>query len=87
MINVLFTIVSRYIFYFLSQSALKKHEMTSNKSEALTRVLTQLKIGSILTKRKRNGEKYSRQFFLDEHEGFISYRQSEKVFTESHRCM
>lgn len=60
--------------------------MSSNNTEHLTTILTQLKIGSILTKRKRNGEKYSRQFFLDEHEGFISYRQSEKVFTQSHRC-
>jgi hypothetical protein len=60
--------------------------MSSNNNERLTRILTQLKIGSILIKRKRNGEKYSRQFFLDEHHGFISYHQSEKVFSQSHRC-
>ena len=40
----------------------------------------------MLIKRKRNGEKYTRQFYLDEHEGFISYRQSEKVFAQSHCC-
>jgi hypothetical protein len=60
--------------------------MSLNNNEQLIRILTQLKLGSILTKRKRNGEKYSRQFFLDEHEGFISYHQSEKVFAQSHRC-
>ncbi len=61
--------------------------MSSTHSEHWVRILDRLKVGSILTKRKRNGEKYTRQFYLDEHEGFISYRQSEKVFTESHRCM
>ncbi|CAF2740797.1 unnamed protein product [Rotaria sp. Silwood2] len=59
--------------------------MSSNRSEHLTRILTELKGGTILTKRKRNGEKYSRRFFLDEHESFISYHQSEKVFAQSHR--
>ncbi|CAF3956430.1 unnamed protein product [Rotaria sp. Silwood1] len=59
--------------------------MFSNRSEYLTRILTELKVGSMLTKRKRNGEKYSRRFFLDEHESFISYHQSEKVFAQSHR--
>ena len=49
-------------------------------------ILIKLKTGSTLTKRKRNGEKYSRRFFLDEHEAFISYHQSEKVFSQSHRC-
>ncbi len=56
--------------------------MSSNLNE----ILNELKLGSILTKRKYNGEKYLRQFFLDEHEGFISYHQSEKVFSQSHRC-
>ena len=62
--------------------------MTSNNNnnEHFNRLLIQLKLGTILIKRKRNGEKYSRQFFLDEHQGFISYHQSDKVFSESHRC-
>jgi hypothetical protein len=60
--------------------------MSSNNNEHLNQILTQLKLGSILIKRKRNGEKYTRQFFLDKHEGFISYHQSEKVFSQSHRC-
>lgn len=54
--------------------------------EDAIQILAKLKIGSTLTKRKRNGEKYSRCFFLDEHEAFISYHQSEKVFSQSHRC-
>ncbi len=48
--------------------------------------LTQLKVGSILTKFKRNGEKYLRNFYLDENEDFISYDQSEKVFAQARRC-
>jgi hypothetical protein len=48
--------------------------------------INQLKIGSILTKRKVNGEKYSRHFYLDEHEDFISYYQSDKIFAQPHRC-
>jgi hypothetical protein len=60
--------------------------MSSNNNEHYNRILTQLKLGSILIKRKRNGEKYSRRFFLDEHQGFISYHQSEKVFSQSHCC-
>lgn len=58
----------------------------SSNNEELNKILTELKLGSILTKRKPNGEKYSRHFFLDIHEGFISYHQSEKVFAQSHRC-
>lgn len=49
-------------------------------------VLTPLKIGSTLTKLKRNGEKYSRHFYLDEHEEFLSYDQSDKVFAQARRC-
>ncbi len=63
-----------------------KNKMSSNHNEHWIRILDRLKFGSILTKRKRNGEKYTRQFFLDEHESFISYRQSEKVFAQSHCC-
>ncbi|CAF1280178.1 unnamed protein product [Rotaria sordida] len=59
--------------------------MSLKKIEDLNRILTELKIGSILIKRKRNGEKYSRRFYLDEHEDFISYYQSEKIFAQSRR--
>ncbi len=48
--------------------------------------LNQLKLGSVLTKRKANGEKYSRHFYLDEHEDFISYYQSDKIFAQPRRC-
>ena len=60
--------------------------MSLDKDEHFNRLLIELKVGSILTKRKCNGEKYSRHFFLDEYEGFISYHQSEKIFAQSHRC-
>ncbi|CAF5121071.1 unnamed protein product, partial [Rotaria sp. Silwood1] len=59
--------------------------MSSTNNEYIARFLRELKCGSILTKRKRNGEKYSRHFFLDEHEYFISYHQSEKVFAQPNR--
>ena len=64
----------------------QEYDMSSNHDEHWIQILDRLKVGSVLTKRKRNGEKYTRQFFLDEHESFISYRQSEKVFAQSHCC-
>jgi hypothetical protein len=48
--------------------------------------LTKMKIGSILTKRKYIGEKYSRHFYLDEHERFISYHETDKTFGKPRRC-
>jgi len=60
--------------------------MSSNNTEQLNRILEDLKIGSILIKRKANGEKYSRHFYLDKYEDFISYYQSEKVFAQARRC-
>jgi len=45
-----------------------------------------MKIGSILTKQKYIGEKYSRHFYLDEHEHFVSYHESDKTFGKPHRC-
>ncbi len=48
--------------------------------------LTELKIGSVLTSRKHNGDKNSRHYFLQEHEHFISYRQLDKTLTKSPRC-
>ena len=55
-------------------------------SERLTGILTELKVGSMLTIRKRNGEKYSRYFLLDQYEDFISYRRSEIVTDKLCRC-
>jgi len=60
--------------------------MSSINPEQLTQILNYLKVGSILIKRKRSGEKYSRHFYFDENENFISYHQSEKVFAQAHRC-
>jgi hypothetical protein len=60
--------------------------MSVNNTEQLTLILSNLKVGSILTKRKSNGEKYSRHFYLDEQEDFISYYQSEKIFAQPRRC-
>jgi hypothetical protein len=60
--------------------------MSSNNREYFIEILSQLKRGSILTKRKQNGEKYSHEFFLDEYEDFISYHQSQKVFAQANRC-
>jgi hypothetical protein len=48
--------------------------------------LTQMKIGSMLTKRKHVGEKYSSHFYLNEREHFVSYHQSEKTFDQLRRC-
>lgn len=80
--NFLFLVLS----FRIHRKTTSEMQMSSNNNEEIHRILNRLKLGSILTKRKRNGEKYSRQFYLDLHEGFISYRQSEKVFAQSHRC-
>ncbi len=56
--------------------------MSVKKNEHVDR----LKHGSVLIKRKSNGEKFSRHFFLDEYEDFISYQQSEKIFEQPRRC-
>jgi hypothetical protein len=68
------------------QQTEKKIKMLSKNTENLNRILNELKVGSVLIKRKSNGEKYSRHFFLDEYENFISYHQSEKVFAQPRRC-
>jgi hypothetical protein len=60
--------------------------MSSNNLEQFNGILIALKVGSILTKIKRDGEKYVRHFYLDENEHFISYYQSEKVFSQARRC-
>lgn len=74
------------ILFFCSSFSENRMSLTENIDGDIIKILSKLKTGSILTKRKRNGEKYCRKFFLDEHEGFLSYHQSEKVFSQSHRC-
>jgi hypothetical protein len=60
--------------------------MSSNNREQIAEILAALKIGSILTKRKHDGEKYTHHYFLHEQENFISYRRSERMFTQPTRC-
>jgi hypothetical protein len=60
--------------------------MSSNNNGDLREIINELKNGSVLTKQKRNGEQYSRLFYLDEHENFVSYHQSEKILAQAHRC-
>ncbi len=87
MTNLLLPFVSLYFaFYTTKQRAEKKIQMSSSNIEQLNRILSDLKVGSVLIKRKSNGEKYSRYFYLEENEHFISYYQSEKVFAQSRRC-
>jgi hypothetical protein len=57
-----------------------------NDDNHLTEVLNQLKSGTILIKQKFNGKKFSRRFFLHEHESFISYDRSHKVFGKPRIC-
>jgi hypothetical protein len=63
-----------------------KEKMSSTYKERIAEFLTQLKDGAILMERKRNGEKYSRHFFLHDHEHFISYTESDTLFAQPYRC-
>lgn len=58
----------------------------NNDANRPIEVLNQLKSGAILVKQKSNGKKYSRRFYLDEREGFVSYRRSHKVFGKARVC-
>jgi len=58
----------------------------SNDDKDTSNILSQLKAGSILVKRKINGKKFSRRFFLHELEGFISYEKSRKIFGRPRIC-
>ena len=49
-------------------------------------ILNQLKNGTILMKRKIDGKKFPRRFFLDKDEGFISYEKSRRVFVRPKIC-
>lgn len=60
--------------------------MSSTNESEIDRILAELKRGSMLTKRKHDGEKYFRHYFLHEREHFVSYRQSDKSFGRPTRC-
>lgn len=58
----------------------------NNEERPSNDTLHQLKCGSILVKLKMNGKKYSRRFFLDKLESFISYDKSRKVLGQPAIC-
>jgi hypothetical protein len=60
--------------------------MSLTNQEQINEILTELKIGSILIKRTYDGEKYSRHYFLDERENFVSYRPTQKTLRQPTRC-
>ncbi|CAF3758936.1 unnamed protein product [Adineta steineri] len=56
-----------------------------NDDKHLVNVLKQLKSGAVLVKRKIDGKKYSRRFFLSEHEDFITYQKKKRhIFGRPH---
>lgn len=82
-----FILVSLLIHSTLfNQVTITIEQMNSNQTEHINRIITELKTGSFLTKQKRNGEQYLRHFYLDETEEFLSYHQTEKFFSQAHRC-
>jgi len=58
----------------------------SNNDKYATDILNQLKSGATFVKQKIDGKKFSRRFFLHEHEDFISYEKSRKVFRKPNVC-
>jgi hypothetical protein len=58
----------------------------SNDDKHTTEILNQLKNGTILVKRKIDGKKFSRRFFLDKHDNFISYEKPRRVFARPKIC-
>lgn len=59
--------------------------MSNNDTHTID-IINQLKLGSILIKQKINGKKLSRRFFLHEHEDFITYEKTRKVFSRPRVC-
>lgn len=59
--------------------------MDKDENQA-SEILKQLKDGAVFIKRKLNGKKYSRRFFLHEREELISYQHSRKVFGKPRIC-
>jgi hypothetical protein len=60
--------------------------MSFTNTEFAARFLAELKAGSLLTKRKRDGENYPRRYFLHENEYFVTYELSEKNSSQPRRC-
>lgn len=54
--------------------------------QQMVAILQQLKAGALLVKRKNDGKKFPRRFFLDEHEHFISYHDSHKTWGRPRQC-
>ncbi|CAF1159595.1 unnamed protein product [Adineta steineri] len=59
--------------------------MSSINKEQMDEILNKLKIGSILTKRKRTGDKASYHYFLHKNEHFVSSTRVENAFTKAPR--
>lgn len=60
--------------------------MSLTNREQMAEVLNEMKIGTILTERKSNGEKYSGHFYLHKYEQFVSFNQSEKSSIQPFHC-
>ena len=58
----------------------------SNNDERWDKLIRQLKNGTILTKQKSNGKRFSRRFYLFDNENSISYDRSKKVFGKAEIC-
>ena len=58
----------------------------ANDDAHLPGVLKQLKTGVSLMKQKITGKTFSRDFYLHEREGYLSYRRSHKMFGKPRVC-
>lgn len=57
-----------------------------NDDTRLSEILEKLKLGAPLVKRKIDGKRFPRRFFLDDHETAITYRRSKKIFGKPRAC-
>ena len=60
--------------------------MQNDDEQPISDVLQELKLGSVLIKRKVNGKAFPRRFFLDESEKFITYEDSRKPLGRPRLC-
>lgn len=58
----------------------------NNDEKLIAERLNQLKSGVILVKRKVNGKKYPRRFFLNEQEDYITYEKSRRICGRPRIC-
>ena len=61
-------------------------ENDDDDEQPMSDVLQELKLGSMLIKRKVNGKSFPRRFFLDKSEKFISYDESRKPLGRPRLC-